>query len=195
MTSQKKFFTTYNMALIAISAALITICSWISFNFGDVPFTLQTFAVFTILMTIGGKRGTVAIVLYLLMGLTGLPVFANFKGGAQALTGPTGGFLVGFIAMGLLYFVLADVLLVRFKKLTDKKPFLFAARIVICVICSILLYAFGTVWFVNIYAGDSGKVGYATALSWCVTPFLLPDFAKIVLATVVADRVAFTIKK
>ena len=97
--------------------------------------------------------------------------------------------------MGLLYFVLADVLLVRFKKLTDKKPFLFAARIVICVICSILLYAFGTVWFVNIYAGDSGKVGYATALSWCVTPFLLPDFAKIVLATVLADRVAFTIKK
>ncbi len=196
MDSNKKFFSTYNMAVIAMGAVIITICSWLSFNFGEVPFTLQTFAIFAILMLLGGKRGTVAIIVYLLMGLVGLPVFAGFKGGAQSLVGPTGGFLVGFIAVGILYWLLADVLLTKLKEaFPDKRAVRMIMSFIICVICLALLYVFGTVWFVQIYTSDSGKASYATALSWCVTPFIIPDLVKTALAVIVADRTSFAIKK
>ena len=68
---------TYNIVLEAICAALITICSWISLQIMDIPFTLQTFGIFLVLFTIGGKRGTISILIYILLGLIGVPVFAG----------------------------------------------------------------------------------------------------------------------
>ena len=62
---------TYNIVLEAICAALITICSWISLQIMDIPFTLQTFGIFLVLFTIGGKRGTISILIYILLGLIG----------------------------------------------------------------------------------------------------------------------------
>ena len=83
----------YDMALIAISAALITVCSWISIPIGPVPFTLQTLAILAVMLTIGGKRGTIAVAVYLALGAVGVPVFAGFKGGIASFAGPTGGVL------------------------------------------------------------------------------------------------------
>ena len=79
-----------DMAYIALTAALIALCSWITLPIGPVPFTMQTFAIFTSLGLLGGRRGTVAVVVYLLLGLVGLPVFAGFHSGPAALMGPTG---------------------------------------------------------------------------------------------------------
>ena len=93
-----------DICYIGLFAAVICICSWISVPF-VVPFTLQTFGVFLTLMVLGGKRGTLSIILYVLLGALGLPVFASFNGGLAYILGPTGGFIVGFIFAGIIYWI------------------------------------------------------------------------------------------
>ena len=90
-----------DMAYIALFAALMAVCSWISIP-ATVPFTLQTFAIFAALGLLGGKRGTVAVAVYLLLGAIGVPVFAGFQGGIGALLGTTGGYLLGFLLSALI---------------------------------------------------------------------------------------------
>ena len=82
---------TKDLAFIALMAALMAVCAWIIIPFSLVPFTLQTFAVFTALALLGGRRGTLSIALYLCLGIVGLPVFSGFRGGVAALLGPTSG--------------------------------------------------------------------------------------------------------
>ena len=90
MQKERTKFTPKDMAYIALLVVLIAVCSWISIP-SVVPFTMQTFGVFCAVGLLGGFRGTVAVLIYILMGLIGLPVFSNFNGGAGYLMGPTGG--------------------------------------------------------------------------------------------------------
>ena len=76
-----------SLTYVALMAALMAVCAWITIPVGPVPFTMQTFAVFAALGLLGGKRGALAVVVYLLLGLVGLPVFAGFSSGAAALLG------------------------------------------------------------------------------------------------------------
>jgi len=87
---------TYDMAYIAIFAVLIAICSWISIPM-TVPFTLQTFGVFMAVGVLGGKRGSLAVLVYILLGAIGVPVFAGFSGGFGILLNNTGGYIIGFL--------------------------------------------------------------------------------------------------
>ena len=168
---------TLNMVYIALGAALITICSWISIP-AAIPFTLQTFAIFAILGMLGGKRGTYSIILYVLLGAIGLPVFSGFKGRFGAILGTTGGYIVGFILSGLIYWF--------FTNLIGKKKWIsFLFMIIGLLIC----YAFGTVWFMYVYTKNTGTVGVISALSWCVFPFIIPDIIKIFLAFFVSKKV------
>ena len=73
---------TRDIVFIGIFAALIAICSWISIP-TTVPFTLQTMGVFTAVGLLGGKRGSLAVLVYILLGLVGLPVFAGFSGSVR----------------------------------------------------------------------------------------------------------------
>lgn len=168
--------TVYKMALCGLFAAITAVCSWITIPTA-VPFTLQTFAVFCTLGALGGQWGTVSILVYLLVGLAGLPVFAGFWGGYSAFMTPSGGYLVGFLFTALAYWgitaVFGDKLLVTIIAM--------AAGLLVC-------YAFGTAWFVLYYA-SSEPVGILTALSWCVFPFIIPDGLKIALAVAVSSRV------
>ena len=68
------------MVQIALFAAIIAVCSWIQIPM-TVPFTMQTFAVFCALATLGGKGGTISILIYIVLGAVGVPVFAGFTGG------------------------------------------------------------------------------------------------------------------
>ena len=91
---------TLDMAYVAMFAAIIAVCSWISIP-ATVPFTLQTLGVFLAVGVLGGKRGTMAVLTYLLLGMIGAPGFSGFAGGIGYMLGSTGGYIVGFIFTAL----------------------------------------------------------------------------------------------
>ncbi len=176
MERKTKGFQAIDLAYVAVCAALMAVCSWISIP-ATVPFTLQTFAVFCSLGLLGGRRGTAAILVYLLLGALGVPVFAGFSGGIGILFGTTGGYLLGFILMGLVYW-LGERLSMDSRNI----------RIISMIVGLLLCYAFGTAWFMFVYARQTGAIALGTALAWCVVPFLLPDLVKMALALLLSGR-------
>lgn len=173
---------TLDMVYIAVCAVLIAVCSWISIP-TTVPFTLQTFGVFLTVGLLGGKRGSLSVLIYLLLGAVGVPVFAGFSGGIGVIAGSTGGYIIGFLFSALFMWAM--------EKIPGKKTWVLALSMVLgLVVC----YAFGTAWFMVVYAGNGNPVGLWTALGWCVFPFIIPDIVKIVLALVLCKRLAKAIK-
>jgi biotin transport system substrate-specific component len=174
-----------DMAYAALAAVLIAVCAWASVPLPKpfVPFTMQTFGVFAALMCLGGRRGLYGVAVYLLLGAIGLPVFSGFRGGAGVLFDATGGYLVGFIALALIYWALT-------AKLGDALP----VKIAACAAGLTVCYAFGTAWFVVLYASSHEAIGVMTALGWCVFPFLLPDAVKLCLAAALGRRVSALVK-
>lgn len=168
---------TYDLAYIAIFAVLIAICSWISIPM-TVPFTLQTFGVFMAVGVLGGKRGSLAVLVFILLGAIGVPVFANFTGGVGVLLNNTGGYIIGFFFSALVMWAM--------ESLWGKSP---VVRILSMVVGLIVCYAMGTAWFMVVYTRTSGAVGLGTVLGWCVIPFIIPDLVKIALAFVLSRRV------
>ena len=168
-------FRTKDLCYMALMAVLIAVCSWISIQ-TVVPFTLQTFAVFCALELLGGARGTIAVAVYLLLGAVGVPVFAGFTGGLGILLGSTGGYLLGFLLTGLVYWL--------FERLGRSLWLRVAALLLGLALC----YAFGTLWFIEVYSRANGPLSVMTALGWCVLPFLVPDGLKLLLALLLSAR-------
>ena len=165
---------------MGLFAALIAVCSQIQIP-GAVPFTLQTFAVFLAVGLLGGKRGTVSVLIYILLGAIGLPVFAGFKGGIGALLGTTGGYIIGFIFSALV--------MLAFEKISVKGKVKKMILLGISMVAGLIVcYAFGTAWFMTVYTNTKEPIGIATALSWCVIPFIIPDIIKIALALTLTSR-------
>ncbi len=175
--AKKKKFKTIDIVYIGLFAALIAVCAWISIPM-TVSFTLQTCAVCLTAGLLGWKRGTLTVLVYILLGMVGLPVFTGFKSGIAAVTGPTGGYIVGFIFTALIVGWAADRL---GKKLWVNILFM-AIGILVC-------YLFGTVWFMIAY-----KVTFASALTTCVIPFLIPDAVKIAVAAILVNRLKKFVK-
>ena len=169
---------TLDMAYIGLFAVVIAICSWISIP-TVVPFTVQTFAVFLAVAVLGGKRGTLSVIVYVLLGAVGLPVFSGFKGGIGVLLNTTGGYIIGFIFSALLMWA--------FEKAFGKKAW---ALILSMILALALCYAFGTIWFMIVYANNVGAVGLSAVLGWCVIPFVIPDLIKIALAFILSIRIS-----
>lgn len=170
-----------DIAYAALFAALIAICAWVSVPAPKpfVPFTMQTFGVFAALLCLGGRRGLYSVLVYLLLGAVGLPVFTGFRGGAGVLFDATGGYLLGFAALALVYGALRDKL----------------GEIAACALGLAVCYAFGTAWFVALYASAGNPIGVGTALGWCVFPFIVPDALKLCLARLLSRRVAPLMKR
>ena len=167
---------TYDMVYIAIFAVLMAICSWISIPM-TVPFTLQTFGVFISVGILGGKRGTVAVLVYILLGAIGVPVFAGFSGGFGVLLNTTGGYIIVFLFSALVMWGI--------EKVFGRKPVM---QILSMLVGLIVCYAIGTAWFMVVYSRANGAVGLGTVLGWCVIPFIIPDLVKIALAFVLSAR-------
>jgi biotin transport system substrate-specific component len=170
------------MTSVALGAVLIIICSWLTVPFA-VPFTMQTFAVFCVLVLLGGKLGTASVGLFVLMGLVGLPVFSGFRGGVGVLLGPTGGYIIGFIFTGLLYLI--------FETAAEKSRWLRAAVLAGGLV---LCYAVGTLWFLVVARRGGTEYGFGKALAVCVLPYVLPDLVKLWLAMFVGGRLKGKIK-
>ena len=158
-------FRTVDLAYIALFAVLMAVCAWITIPIPKpfVQFTLQTFAVFMALITLGGRRGLDVTVVYLLMGAVGVPVFSGFRGAVASARG------CWLVTSGL----------------GESLPVVIAA----CGLGLVLCYAFGTAWFMVVYAQNSGPVGLMTALGWCVFPYIIPDLVKLALAVLLSRRV------
>lgn len=168
---------TYDMVYIGIFAVLIAVCSWISIP-AAVPFTLQTFGVFMAVEVLGGKRGTMAVLVYILMGAVGIPVFAGFQGGIGVIFNTTGGYIVGFLCSALIVWAAESL----FGKKSLVRLLSMAAGLIAC-------YALGTIWFMVVYGRTTGAVGLMTVLGWCVIPFIIPDLVKIGLAYVISRKI------
>lgn len=165
-----------DLTYIAVCAALLAVCSWIAVPTA-VPFTLQTLGVFLTVGLLGGRRGTVTILVYILMAAVGLPVLTGFKGGIGALLGNTGGYVLGFLLSALLMWGM--------EKLLGKNLWVLGAGMVLGLL---VCYAFGTAWFMVLYTRANGAVAFGTVLGWCVVPFVLPDLGKIAAALLLTAR-------
>ena len=161
------------MVLASLFGALIAICAWISIPIPPVSFTLQTLGILLALGILGGKWGTAAILVYLLTGIVGLPVFTGFRGGAAALLDATGGFLWGFALSGLAYWALERL---------GKLPAMTAALVV--------TYLCGSWWF-SVWAGNTG---FFAAILTCVVPYLIPDAIKLALAYTLSKKIGRYVK-
>lgn len=171
-TSTIKRGKTYSIVITAMFAALTAVFSQISIPIGPVPINLALLSVFVAGGLLGIKRAVISQLVYVLIGAVGLPVFAGFKGGVGALTGPTGGYIIGYVlAAGAVALITA----VWNKKL----PALIVSMLAGLVIC----YAFGTAWFVI-----SSGTNLLAALSSCVFPFLPGDALKIAAAAALCLR-------
>lgn len=163
-----------DLVLCALFAALLALCAWIYILVGDIAVTMQTFGLFLTLGLLGGKRGTTAVFLYLLLGAVGLPVFSGFQSGLGILLSPTGGYLLGFLAAAGVYWVMT-------ARQNTPKGQLVAMILGLCV-----CYAFGCIWFSAVYL--QGKMGLLAVLLKCVVPYLIPDGMKLALAYFLAQK-------
>ncbi len=178
---KKSGMATKTLAMIALMTAVTCVLAPLSVPIGVVPISLTNFAIYLSVYLLGWKKGTVSYLIYLLIGIVGLPVFSGFSGGLGKLVGPTGGYLIGFILIA----VIAGMFIEKFPK---QKP----VQITLCFVGMILgtavCYLFGTVWFVQIYAGTETPYTYSAALSACVFPFIPGDLAKMVIAAILGPQ-------
>lgn len=172
----KSKFKTKDITLVSMFTAVLAVCSWISIPW-TVPLTLQTFGVFLTVSVLGGKRGTVSVLAYLLLGMVGVPVFSGFSGGIGCLFGSTGGYIIGFLFTALTMWGM--------EVLFGRKSF---ALVLSMILGLLACYFFGTAMFVTVYSINEGSIGVWTALTLCVFPYIIPDLIKIALAFFISKK-------
>lgn len=171
--SPKQGLSVRQIATIGIMSAVTCILAPFSVPIGPVPISLTNLAIYFALYILGMKDGTISYLIYLLIGLVGVPVFSGFTSGPEKLFGPTGGYLIGFIPMALLAGFIID-------KFTSKRILCLAGMVTGTIIC----YGLGTAWLAY-QAGLSLKA----ALFAGVIPFIPGDLAKMALALLIGPKI------
>lgn len=158
-----------NLVKCGLFAALLALCAWLSVPVGTVAFTLQTFGICLALLILGGKWGFITISVYLSLGFVGLPVFSGFRGGLSQLATPNGGFLVGFLLWGLVFWCAERL----------------GARPVLGTVLGLAVcYGTAILWISLLY-GNSGFLG---VFGVYIFPYLLPDCGKLIGSFLLARR-------
>jgi biotin transport system substrate-specific component len=182
-TAVKRRISVYDLVMVGLFAALIAVCAWITVP-GTIPFTLQTMGVFLAVGLLGGKRGTAAVLVYILLGAVGMPVFSGFSGGIGRLMGTTGGYIIGFLVSALAMWGMEALF-------GDRKWVLPASMVLGLVLC----YLFGTLWYLALYTGKTGPITFWAVMLKCVVPFIVPDLAKIGIALLLSVKLKRFIRK
>lgn len=166
--------TTRDMVLSAVFAAVIAVFAVITIPVGQIPITMGFFGIMLAAVVLGPKRATLSVLVYILIGAVGMPVFSGFKGGFTVLAGPTGGYINSYILLSLIVGAAANI----------AKRQKYAAAAVICFIGCLagtaVCYFFGTLQFIAL----TGK-GVKEALAMCVIGFIPFDIMKGIAASIV----------
>ena len=163
---------TYEITMTALMAAVTCILAPLSIPIGPIPISFTNLAIYLSLYLLGWKKGTISYLIYLLLGLVGLPVFSGFTGGPAKLAGPTGGYIIGFIVMAVIAGLVID---------NCHKPLI---QLVGMTAGTIVCYLFGTVWFCIV--ADST---FKAALGICVIPFIPADLIKMIIAMIIGPMI------
>ena len=154
--------------VVALMAAVLCALSPWAIPVGVIPLSLSTLGVYLAVGLLGARRGSAAVGVYLLLGALGVPIFAGFSGGLVHIVGPTGGYLLGYVACA---FVAGGLMAIEPRR--GLIPLWLAVG-------TLALYAVGTLWYLWQTACPLWS-----ALAVCVLPFLVADGAKIAVATLV----------
>lgn len=170
MRSQK----TIQMVQTALFSGILCVLApfTIPVPMSPVPLSFANFVVYLVGVLLGAKQGALCVLVYLVVGAVGLPVFSGFSGGIGILLGPTGGYLFGYLACVAVVGRLKDA----------KRKMLW--NVFSMGLGTLLCYFLGTVWFLVIM---DGSYAIGQALLVCVVPYSVFDFMKILAAAAVAE--------
>lgn len=173
--------STYQIVLIGIMTAITCILGPLSIPipFSPVPISFTNLAIYLTAFILGWKRGTLSYLIYLFLGLVGLPIFSNFSGGPSKLFGPTGGYLIGFILMAFI-----SGLFIEFFNGNV------SMYILGLMLASAANYLLGTAWLS--YQLD---LTFYQALSVGVFPYLIGDGIKIAIAIAIGPMIRNRLKQ
>lgn len=172
--------TIKKMAIVSFMTAILCILSPVSIPIfiSPVPVSLGVLAIYLTAYVLEPVESLISVVLFLLLGIFGLPVFSGYSGGVAKILGPTGGYLVGF-----LFTVYISSLFIHLKK-----GIIF--DILGMILGLALCYLLGTIWF----SYQQGK-GFLASLLLCVVPFLLGDAIKIAVASIIGHEISKRLDK
>ena len=156
-----------DVALVIAGVLIVALSAQVSIPIQPVPFTAQTFGVLLVGGALGFRRGGISLALYVLLGAVGLPLFAHAASGAHVVLGATGGYLIGFM--------LAGAIVGRFAELGWDRHL--GGAIGMMAIGSLAIYAIGLPWL-----GIVGGYSLQDTIAYGLTPFLVWDIAKLVVA-------------
>lgn len=173
--TKKPFLNVKQLALVGLMSAVICIAGPLALSIpvSPVPISLGTLAIYFVLSVLGLKLGTMSVVIYVLLGLAGLPVFTGFTAGPGKLFGPTGGYIIGYIFMALICGFFVD----RFGQ---KLPLYFLGMVLGTAVC----YLFGTLWLERLM-----EMTFAEAFAIGVLPYIAFDLIKLAAAMAVGFQV------
>ncbi|MGL5649677.1 MAG: biotin transporter BioY [Clostridium sp.] len=156
---------TKNLIICSLFAAIVSILAQIAIPLpGSVPLTMQTLGIGLCGILLGAKKGFISILIYIMLGSIGAPIFANFTGGIGIILGPTGGFILSFPIMA---FIIGFI-----SERTCKKALIFSG-----IIFSVLInYSIGVLQFSLVTNSSIYK-----SILVCVAPFVVTDLLKSIL--------------
>ncbi|MBN1785396.1 MAG: biotin transporter BioY [Candidatus Methanofastidiosa archaeon] len=172
-----------DLALSALFATLTAVGAFIQIPFVPVPITLQTFFVLLSGLLLGARLGAFSQIIYVLMGVIGLPVFAGGTSGIGVVTGPTGGYLIGFVAGAYVVGLIVQKGLGE-KYVHEKRKGYLIRDAIALGLGIFVIYFFGILQLMNFLG-----IGLYSAMELGVIPFLLGDLVKTILAISLAERV------
>ena len=165
----------HRIALTGILAAIICLVAPFSVPIGAIPDSLATFAIYIVCCTVNVKISVCSVIIYILLGAAGLPVFSSFQGGFHIIAGITGGYIIGYIPCA----VSVGLLVNKFENKKWIYPVSMVAGTIIC-------WLTGTLWYMI-----QTESSFISAVAICIAPFVIGDIIKISAACVLG----FTLRK
>ena len=170
---EKKWAALYDFTIVVGGSLLIALCAQLAIGW-PIPVTGQTFAVLMIGALLGARRASLYVLIYIMAGAAGLPVFAHGRCGFTVLLGPTSGYLLGFVFAAYLVGILAE-------KGWDRR---IGTTVLAMIFGNLVIYAFGLLWLCCMIFLIKLQVGGSMVLVEGLYRFIPGDLLKIALAAI-----------